>query len=127
MLALALFVAVALPHFNPDNLHPFMPYGFGKEALPGATGEIAARGGMAAAAIIFFAFYGLAAISTAAEETKKPGRAHAIGIVGSMTPCVDTYILTEVTPVETLHFTECAHKPTHLPIRLQRRTHPRHQ
>src|SRR3546814_4210102 len=31
MLALALFVAVALPHFNPDNLHPFMPYGFGKD------------------------------------------------------------------------------------------------
>src|SRR3546814_7853108 len=31
MLALALFVAVALPHFNPDNLHPFMPYGRSEE------------------------------------------------------------------------------------------------
>ena len=43
---------------------------------------------MAAAAIIFFAFYGFDAISTAAEETKNPGRDLAIGIVGSMVACV---------------------------------------
>ena len=39
---------------------------------------------MAAAAIIFFAFYGFDAISTAAEEAKNPERDLAIGIVGSM-------------------------------------------
>jgi hypothetical protein len=39
---------------------------------------------MAAAALIFFAFYGFDAISTAAEEAKNPGRDLAIGIVGSM-------------------------------------------
>src|SRR3546814_11685671 len=82
-----------------SKLHPFMPYGFGKEALPGATGEIAARGVMAAAAIIFFAFYGFDAISTAAEETKNPGRDLAIGIVGSMIACVAIYILIGVTAV----------------------------
>ena len=43
---------------------------------------------MAAAAIIFFAFYGFDAISTAAEETKNPERDLAIGIVGSMVVCV---------------------------------------
>ena len=43
---------------------------------------------MAAAAIIFFAFYGFDAIATAAEETKNPGRDLSIGIVGSMVVCV---------------------------------------
>ena len=42
---------------------------------------------MAAAAIIFFAFYGFDAISTAAEEAKNPGRDLTIGIIGSMAGC----------------------------------------
>ena len=56
------------------------PYGFGSASAP--TGV--KRGVMAAAAIIFFAFYGFDAISTAAEEAKNPGRDLTIGIVGSM-------------------------------------------
>src|SRR3546814_11245023 len=88
-----------------------MPYGFGKEALPGATGEIAARGVMAAAAIIFFAFYGFDPTSTAAEETTNPGRDLAIGIVGSMIACVATYIPIGVTAVAAPHFTEFATTP----------------
>ncbi|MCM8732125.1 amino acid permease [Hephaestia sp. GCM10023244] len=119
MAALALFVIIALPHFNPDNLHPFMPYGFGKEALPGATGEVVARGVMAAAAIIFFAFYGFDAISTAAEETKNPGRDLAIGIVGSMVACVVIYILIGVTAVGALHFTQFANSPDPLALILR--------
>ena len=47
---------------------------------------------MAAAAIIFFAFYGFDAIATAAEETKNPGRDLTIGIVGSMVACVIIYM-----------------------------------
>ena len=47
---------------------------------------------MAAAAIIFFAFYGFDAIATAAEEAKNPGRDLAIGIVGSMVICVLIYM-----------------------------------
>ncbi len=47
---------------------------------------------MAAAAIIFFAFYGFDAIATAAEETKNPGRDLSIGIVGSMVACVIIYM-----------------------------------
>ncbi|HVI98009.1 MAG TPA: amino acid permease [Sphingomonas sp.] len=120
MLALALFVAVALPHFNPDNLHPFMPYGFGKSAMAGAEGgEVVARGVMAAAAIIFFAFYGFDAISTAAEETKNPGRDLAIGIVGSMVACVAIYILIGVTAVGALHYTAFANSPDPLALILR--------
>jgi APA family basic amino acid/polyamine antiporter len=87
MLALAMFVIVALAVFNADNFEPFMPYGFAKNGPPGQ--EV---GVMAAAAIIFFAFYGFDAIATAAEETKNPGRDLAIGIVGSMVLCVLIYM-----------------------------------
>jgi APA family basic amino acid/polyamine antiporter len=48
---------------------------------------------MAAAAVIFFAFYGFDAISTAAEETKRPERDLAIGIVGSMVVCTALYLV----------------------------------
>jgi APA family basic amino acid/polyamine antiporter len=87
MLALAMFVVVALRAFNADHFHPFMPYGFAKNGPPGS--EV---GVMAAAAIIFFAFYGFDAIATAAEEAKNPSRDLAIGIVGSMLLCVIIYM-----------------------------------
>ena len=87
MLALAMFIIVALRVFNADNFEPFMPYGFGKSGPPGQ--EV---GVMAAAAIIFFAFYGFDAIATAAEEAKNPGRDLSIGIVGSMVLCVLIYM-----------------------------------
>ncbi len=86
--ALVLFVAVALPVFNPGHFHPFMPYGFPRSGPPGS--EV---GVMAAAAIIFFAFYGFDAIATAAEEAKNPSRDLAIGIVGSMLVCVLIYMV----------------------------------
>ena len=88
MLALGLFIAVALPVFNADHFHPFMPYGFPRSGPPGH--EV---GVMAAAAIIFFAFYGFDAIATAAEEAKNPSRDLAIGIVGSMAVCVLIYMI----------------------------------
>ena len=114
MLALALFVVVALPHFDPDNLHPFMPFGFAKHDVAGT-----ARGVMAAAAIIFFAFYGFDAISTAAEETRNPGRDLAIGIVGSMVVCVAIYILIGVAAVGAVHFTAFANSPDPLALILR--------
>jgi APA family basic amino acid/polyamine antiporter len=87
MIALAMFVVLALRVFNADNFDPFMPYGFAKS---GPSGQEV--GVMAAAAIIFFAFYGFDAIATAAEEAKNPSRDRAIGIVGSMIVCVIIYM-----------------------------------
>ncbi|HWU92502.1 MAG TPA: amino acid permease [Sphingomicrobium sp.] len=87
MAALLLFVAVALPVFDPSHFHPFMPLGFPRSGPSGH--EV---GVMAAAAIIFFAFYGFDAIATAAEEAKNPGRDLAIGIVGSMAISVVIYM-----------------------------------
>ena len=87
LMALAAFVALALPAFNADNFEPFMPYGFNAEQR--ADGKY---GVMGAAAVIFFAFYGFDAVSTAAEETKNPGRDLKIGIIGSMAMCTLIYM-----------------------------------
>ncbi|MGJ3625838.1 APC family permease [Sphingomonas sp. MMS24-JH45] len=107
IIALAVFVAVALPNFDAANLSPFMPFGFAKSVSP----EWIERGVMAAAAIIFFAFYGFDAISTAAEETKNPGRDLAIGIVGSMIACVLIYMLVAVAAVGALELHPLRRQP----------------
>jgi APA family basic amino acid/polyamine antiporter len=112
---LSLFVAVTLPTFDPGNLHPFMPYGFGSTPEPDGT----KRGVMAAAAIIFFAFYGFDAISTAAEETKRPERDLAIGIVGSMLACTAIYMLVAAAAVGAVPFTSFANSPEPLALILR--------
>jgi APA family basic amino acid/polyamine antiporter len=86
--ALVLFVALASTAFDPGKFTPFMPYGFG--AHVGLDGT--KRGVLAAAALIFFAFYGFDTVSTAAEETKRPGRDLTIGIIGSMVLCTAIYM-----------------------------------
>jgi basic amino acid/polyamine antiporter, APA family len=100
ILALALFIAVALPAFDASHFHPFMPYGFPRSGPSGS--EV---GVMAAAAIIFFAFYGFDAIATAAEEAKNPGRDLAIGIVGSMLVCVAIYMAVAIAAIGAVAFT----------------------
>jgi APA family basic amino acid/polyamine antiporter len=103
LLALAMFIMVALPAFNSENLTPFMPYGFPKSGPAGS--EV---GVMSAAAIIFFAFYGFDAIATAAEEAKDPDRDLAIGIVGSMIVCVALYMAVAAVAVGALVYTRFA-------------------
>ncbi|QSX77050.1 amino acid permease [Agrilutibacter solisilvae] len=112
VVALGVFVAIAMPHFNPDNLHPFMPFGFAKSM--GADGV--ERGVMSAAAIIFFAFYGFDAISTAAEETKNPGRDLSIGIIGSMVGCTLIYMIVALAAVGAMHYTVFADSPAPLAL-----------
>ncbi len=114
MLALALFVLVCLPLFNGANFEPFMPFGFSKSGPAGA--EV---GVMAAAAIIFFAFYGFDAIATAAEETKKPERDLAIGIVGSMILCVLIYMAVAAAAIGALAYTRFANSPEPLALILR--------
>jgi APA family basic amino acid/polyamine antiporter len=115
IVTLALFVAVALPHFDAANLHPFAPLGYG--STPGAGGV--KYGMMGAAAIIFFAFYGFDAISTAAEETKRPERDLAIGIVGSMLACTVIYMIVAAAAVGALHFSKFSNSPEPLALILR--------
>lgn len=112
---LILFVAVALPHFDAANLQPWSPFGFAKTMGPDGV----ERGVMAAAAIIFFAFYGFDAISTAAEEAKRPERDLAIGIVGSMVVCTVIYVVVAAAAVGALPYTGFAKSPEPLALILR--------
>jgi APA family basic amino acid/polyamine antiporter len=76
---LALFVVVGAMHINPANYHPFAPNGF--------------RGIHQGAAIVFFAYIGFDAISTAAEETKDPQRTMPRGILGGLAVCTLIYVV----------------------------------
>lgn len=115
IVTLALFVAVALPHFDMANLHPFAPLGYG--STPGQCGV--KFGMMGAAAIIFFAFYGFDAISTAAEEAKRPERDLAIGIVGSMLACTVIYMIVAAVAVGALHYSKFSNSPEPLALILR--------
>src|SRR5205814_1435241 len=79
LIALAVFVAVGATHLNRANYHPFAPNGF--------------TGIHQGAAIVFFAYIGFDAISTAAEETNNPQRNLPIGILGGLAICTVTYVL----------------------------------
>jgi APA family basic amino acid/polyamine antiporter len=79
LLVLGLFVVVGLTHLNGANYHPFAPNGF--------------RGIHQGAAIVFFAYIGFDAISTAAEETTNPQRNLPIGILGGLAICTVIYVI----------------------------------
>jgi APA family basic amino acid/polyamine antiporter len=86
--ALVVFVVLAGSAFDPARFHPFAPYGLGAHV----DADGVKRGALAAAALVFFAFYGFDAVSTAAEETKNPNRDLKIGIIGSMALCTFIYM-----------------------------------
>ena len=67
ILVILLFIFLGVRHINLANLHPLMPFGW--------------KGVMAGAAIIFFAYIGFDAVSTAAEETKNPKRDVPLGLM----------------------------------------------
>ena len=76
-------------------------------------------GVMAAAAIIFFAFYGFDAIATAAEEAKNPSRDLAIGIVGSMVVCVLIYMVVAAAAIGAVAYTGFANSAEPLALILR--------
>lgn len=85
IIALTVFVVIAVPAAKSGNLHPFLPGGWGSP-LGGA-------GVLGAAASIFFAYVGFDAVSTAAEETKNPQRNLPIGLIASLAICTIYYLL----------------------------------
>src|SRR6059036_3744945 len=93
-----LIIAVGVFYIDPNNWHPFAPYGysgisfFGHTILGqhGAGGE--PLGVLAGAAIVFFAYIGFDSVSTHAEEARNPSRDVPIGIIGSLSLCTVLYI-----------------------------------
>lgn len=82
-----LFIVLAAPHVNPDNWHPFIPPNAGDREHFGFSGVVAG------AAIVFFAYIGFDAVSTAAQEAKNPQRDMPIGILGSLVICTVLYVV----------------------------------
>src|SRR5262249_6745158 len=93
LIALSIFIAVGATHLNAANYHPFAPNGF--------------TGIHQGAAIVFFAYIGFDAISTAAEETTNPQRNLPVGILGGLAICTVLYmgvgaVLTGMVPYKEL-------------------------
>ena len=101
-----LIIALGWRFINPANHTPYIPPAstyVDKEGVSHAYGGM--MGILGAAGIVFFAFIGFDAVSTAAQETKDPKRDMPIGILGSLVLCTVLYILfahvlTGLAPVE---------------------------
>ncbi|MBM3776726.1 MAG: amino acid permease [Acidimicrobiia bacterium] len=90
--ALALFIGVGATHLDPGRYTPFAPNGF--------------TGIHQGAAIVFFAYIGFDAISTAAEETRDPNRNLPIGILGGLAVCTLIYMLVGFVLTGMIDYTE---------------------
>ena len=119
LVALVFFVALTFPVIQGANYEPFMPYGF----VAHFDGETQ-RGVMAAAAIVFFAFFGFDAVSTSAEEAKRPGRDLTIGILGSMVLCTLIYMAVAACAIGAWPFQEFAKSNESLALILRFLGHP---
>jgi APA family basic amino acid/polyamine antiporter len=86
LVVLTLFVAIGAHYINTTNLHPFIPPNTGEFGSFGLSGILRGAG------IIFFAYIGFDAVSTASQEAKNPGRDIPIGILVSLAICTVIYI-----------------------------------
>lgn len=82
-----IFIVVGFQYIRPENHVPFIPENTGK------FGEFGFSGIIRAAAVVFFAYIGFDAVSTAAQETKNPKKSMPLGILGSLLICTVLYIL----------------------------------
>ncbi|OAJ52895.1 amino acid permease [Paraburkholderia ginsengiterrae] len=81
------FIALGVFFIKSANWHPFIP------ANTGQFGNFGMSGILRGSAVVFFAFIGFDAVSTAAQEAKRPQRDMPIGILGSLIICTVLYIL----------------------------------
>lgn len=94
-----LFVGLGWKYIRTDNYVPYMP------ANTGVLGEFGFSGVLRGAAIVFFAFLGFDAVSTAAQETRNPKRDMPIGILVSLLICTCLYILFAHVMTGVAHYT----------------------
>jgi APA family basic amino acid/polyamine antiporter len=87
VMVLLVFVAAGAAFVRRDHLTPFIP------PNTGAFGSFGWSGVMRGAAVMFFAYVGFDAVSTAAQEARNPQRDLPVGILGSLAICTVIYIL----------------------------------
>ncbi len=102
VLVLLAFIGIGVSYINPANWHPFLP-----KNTTGAFGDFGWSGVLRGGAIIFFAYVGFEAVSTAAAEARNPSRDVPIGILGSLFICTLIYmavaaVMTGVVPYRQL-------------------------
>jgi basic amino acid/polyamine antiporter, APA family len=98
-----LFIFFGWSYINPANYTPFIP------ANTGVSGEFGISGIVRAAGVVFFAFIGFDAVSTAAQETRNPQRNMPIGIIGSLAVCTILYVLFSYVLTGIVNYTELDH------------------
>ncbi|MCC6294775.1 MAG: amino acid permease [Bryobacterales bacterium] len=82
-----LFIIFGWAYINSANYTPYIP------PNTGVSGQFGISGVLRAAGVVFFAFIGFDAVSTAAQEAKNPQRDMPIGIIGSLVVCTLLYVL----------------------------------
>jgi APA family basic amino acid/polyamine antiporter len=95
-----LVIGFGFMYVNQSNWHPFIPPNTGEYGHFGWSGIV--RG----SAVVFFAYIGFDAVSTAAQEAKNPQRDMPIGILGSLAICTVLYILMALVMTGLAHYTE---------------------
>ena len=98
---IVIFLALAIGHISTDNWQPFMPFGWFQTLDNGKN-----VGVLAGASLVFFAYFGFDAVSTAAEECKNPQRDLPIGLIASLTFCTIIYIIVSATLTGVVPYTE---------------------
>jgi APA family basic amino acid/polyamine antiporter len=95
-----LLVLYGLQHINPDNWKPLIP------ANTGSWGEFGWSGVLRGAGLVFFAYIGFDAVSTAAQEARNPQRDMPIGILGSLAICTVLYVVVSAVLTGMVSYTE---------------------
>ncbi|MDR0541582.1 MAG: amino acid permease [Dysgonamonadaceae bacterium] len=95
-----IFIVIGWKFVKSENYLPYVPENTGQWGLFGFSGIIRA------AAIVFFAFIGFDAVSTAAQETKNPKRNMPVGILGSLLICTVLYVLFSHVLTGVAHYTQ---------------------
>jgi basic amino acid/polyamine antiporter, APA family len=97
---ICLFIIFGISFINFENWHPFLP------PNTGHFGEFGWSGVLRGAGVIFFAYIGFDAVSTAAQEAKNPQRDMPIGILGSLFVCTILYIAVALVLTGVVNYTE---------------------
>lgn len=112
-----IFIALGWSFINPANHSPFIPVNEGEEALKAGKigffeffsspdfGHFGLSGVLRGAGVVFFAFIGFDAVSTAAQEAKNPQKGMPIGIIGSLIICTLLYVLFSYVMTGLEHYT----------------------
>jgi basic amino acid/polyamine antiporter, APA family len=101
LITISIFIGIAAFNVHQENWHPFMPFGWFEKLPDGKT-----TGVLAGASLVFFAYVGFDAVSTAAEEAKDPQKDLPFGIITSLVFCTIVYILVAGLLTGVVHYSD---------------------